>query len=85
MSNGRVGCINRDINSVKNMKKIVDYWFETGLRLEKYSRTNTIPEKRKPLTRSSLKQSSKKTTKSSPLLARQLIQKNQKKVLKQKK
>lgn len=34
MSNGRVGCINRDINSVKNMKKIVDYWFETGLRLE---------------------------------------------------
>ncbi len=39
MANGRLGCRNRDLNSVKNMKKIVDHWFETGNRLLKYSRT----------------------------------------------
>ncbi len=27
MENKRYGCVNRDLNSVKNMKKIVDYWF----------------------------------------------------------
>lgn len=33
---GRMGCINRDINSVKNMRKIVNHWFDTGVRLENY-------------------------------------------------
>jgi hemerythrin len=40
MSNGRMGCINRDINSVKNMRKIVSHWLKTGERLEKYKRLN---------------------------------------------
>lgn len=38
MSNGRLGCINRDINSVKNMRKITKHWLETRSRLEKYDR-----------------------------------------------
>jgi len=33
---GRMGCINRDINSVKNMRKIVNHWLDTGVRLENY-------------------------------------------------
>ena len=28
MENQRLGCINRDWNSVQNMKNIVDYWFK---------------------------------------------------------
>lgn len=39
MENGRLGCINRDKNSVNNMKKIVDYWFKNKDRPEKYKRS----------------------------------------------
>lgn len=38
MENKRYGCINRDWNSVKNMKKIVDYWFENKERPIKFRR-----------------------------------------------
>mgnify|MGYP007128597794 CR=1 FL=1 len=38
MSNGRLECINRDINSVKNIRKLVHHWFYCGKRLEEYSR-----------------------------------------------
>jgi hypothetical protein len=30
MENGRYGCINRDFNSVNNMKKITEYWLKNG-------------------------------------------------------
>jgi len=51
MSNGRSGCINRDINSVKNMRKIVNHWLNTGLRLENYKRKKKeeIPKGSQPL------------------------------------
>ena len=38
MVNNRLGCINRDLNSVRNMKKIVDYWFIHRERPLKYRR-----------------------------------------------
>ena len=38
MENNRYDCINRDKNSCKNMKKIVDHWFENGERPIKYQR-----------------------------------------------
>jgi hypothetical protein len=39
MENKRLGCINRDINSVKNMKKIVDHWMIHKERPLKYQRS----------------------------------------------
>ena len=47
MENNRYGCINRDLNSVKNMKKISDYWFQYKKRPLRYRRdfdleTNTL-------------------------------------------
>ncbi|AYV77714.1 MAG: hypothetical protein Edafosvirus1_45 [Edafosvirus sp.] len=36
MENNRMGCINRDINSVKNMRKITKHILERGERPEKY-------------------------------------------------
>ncbi len=47
MENNRYGCANRDWNSVKNMKKITDYWLEHKTRPLKYRRdydldTNTL-------------------------------------------
>ena len=39
MENERMGCINRDINSVKNMKKLMDYWIEHRKWPEKYTRS----------------------------------------------
>ena len=38
MGNGRYGCINRDRNAVKNMRKIVNYYLATGQRPERYCR-----------------------------------------------
>ena len=38
MENKRNGCINRDWNAVKNMKKITYHWFKYGKRPIKYSR-----------------------------------------------
>jgi len=38
MENNRYGCINRDLNSVKNMKKISDYWFQYKERPIRYRR-----------------------------------------------
>ena len=38
MENNRYGCIQRDINSVKNMKKIVAHWLIHKKRPEKYRR-----------------------------------------------
>lgn len=44
MESNRMGCINRDRNSVLNMMKIVKYYFETGKRLERYKRGTKINE-----------------------------------------
>jgi len=38
MSNSRMGCINRDLNSVLNMRKIVRHFLITGERLKRYRR-----------------------------------------------
>ena len=38
MGNGRYGCINRDNNSINNMKKIVNSFLETGERPYNYRR-----------------------------------------------
>ncbi|AYV83137.1 MAG: hypothetical protein Hyperionvirus4_102 [Hyperionvirus sp.] len=43
MSNGRMGCINRDINAVKNIRKIVKSILETGERPEKFKRKREEP------------------------------------------
>ena len=45
MENKRTGCINRDYNSVENMKKITKYWLEHGRRPEKFTREYMISEK----------------------------------------
>jgi hypothetical protein len=45
MENNRKGCINRDWNSVKNMKKIVDYWFINKERPLKYRRDYDLQTK----------------------------------------
>jgi len=44
MENNRYGCINRDINAVKNMKKITDYWLKYKKRPEKYRRDYKLKE-----------------------------------------
>ena len=46
MENGRQGCINRDKNSVLNMKKIVQSIFKTGERPYYYRRGVKLPKKR---------------------------------------
>lgn len=38
MENKRIGCINRDINAVKNIKKLADYWFVSKSRPKRFSR-----------------------------------------------
>ena len=38
MENKRTGCINRDRNWCKNMKKIFNHYIKTGERLERYRR-----------------------------------------------
>lgn len=38
LENGTYGCINRDLNSVRNIKKITNHIIETGVRPEKYKR-----------------------------------------------
>ena len=40
MENNRKGCINRDKNACLNMRKIFNYYIETGKRPEIYSRKN---------------------------------------------
>ena len=42
MKNGRKGCINRDNNSVNNMKTITHYWLEHKKRPIEFSRKQTI-------------------------------------------
>ena len=42
MENNRYGCVQRDINSVKNMKKIVSQWLIDKTRPEKYRRDYII-------------------------------------------
>ena len=39
MENKRIGCINRDLNAVNNMKKIADYRFTKKSRPIQYSRS----------------------------------------------
>ncbi|MEX0595948.1 MAG: hypothetical protein WD512_05550, partial [Candidatus Paceibacterota bacterium] len=39
MENQRKVCMNRDLNSVLNMRKIVNHYIDTGERLEAYRRT----------------------------------------------
>ena len=43
--NKRLGCVNRDYNSVRNMKYIVDYWFEYRKRPEKFCRSYKFDNK----------------------------------------
>ena len=38
MENNRMGCINRDKNSVKNMAKLTQYFLEHKTRPERYRR-----------------------------------------------
>ena len=47
MENKRECCINRDLNSVLNMRKIVDHFINTGTRLEAFKRLRkeTLEEK----------------------------------------
>lgn len=45
MENKRIGCINRDNNSVNNMIKIVKYYLENKDRPEKYKRDYKIAKK----------------------------------------
>jgi len=42
MENNRYGCINRDWNAVKNMKKITEYWFKHKMRPYKYRRSTNL-------------------------------------------
>ena len=44
MENKRMGCLNRDNNSVNNMIKIVEYYFEKGKRPYRYTRECTREE-----------------------------------------
>jgi hypothetical protein len=46
MENQRYGCVNRDVNAVKNMRKIANHWLQTGERLLAYSRESKINVKR---------------------------------------
>ncbi len=38
LENGTFACINRDLNSVRNMRKITNHAIEKGKRPERYSR-----------------------------------------------
>jgi hypothetical protein len=40
MENTRLGCINRDVNAVKNIRKLVKYYFYYHKRPDPYLRTN---------------------------------------------
>lgn len=42
MENNRLGCINRDKNSINNMKKLTDYFLKYKDRPEKYKRTTKL-------------------------------------------
>ena len=44
MENNRNGCIHRDINAIKNMVKIVEYYIKYKQRPEKYKRGNIKEE-----------------------------------------
>ena len=46
MKDKRMGCRNRDVNSVMNMKKITDYWFINGKRPLKYTRSYAFEEEK---------------------------------------
>lgn len=69
MENKRTECINRDWNSVNNMKNIVDYWFIHKERPEKFRRDYDIKEKKEEIKKKSKSKSSKnsKTIKASNL------------------
>jgi len=47
MENNRVGCINRDLNAVYNMRKLVEHWLMYKERPEKYRRSEN-PEIKTP-------------------------------------
>ena len=38
--NGRLGCINRDLNGVKNIRKLVHYWLDHGDRPSNYKKSS---------------------------------------------
>jgi hypothetical protein len=54
MENGRYGCINRDFNSVNNMKKITEYWLKNGTRMEAFKRGKKIITNKKVINKKSL-------------------------------
>ena len=47
MENNRIGCINRDKNSVLNMKKITNYYLKNKDRPEKYKRSYKFDDEKK--------------------------------------
>jgi hypothetical protein len=49
LENQRLGCINRDKNSCKNILKLVNYWLESGSRPLKYQRGYNLSESNKIL------------------------------------
>jgi hypothetical protein len=53
MQNNRLGCINRDKNSVYNMKKLTLYYLENKSRPEKYKRGLELEKKQKTPTKES--------------------------------
>jgi len=71
-STSRMDIINRDVNSVKNMRKIVNSWLITGTRLEAYSR------KKQEVELKSLLKHPKRVSKAKilkPLVAKKQVQK----------
>ena len=58
MEKGRLGCINRDKNAKYNFRKIVQHWFQTGKRPEKYRRGTPKKESKKPKITTTKKRSS---------------------------
>ena len=42
---GRMGCINRDLNAARNIRKLTQHYLKTGERLSKYRREKTTDEK----------------------------------------
>ena len=61
MENNRLGCINRDRNSCKNIKKLFDYYIETGSRPIRYQRGIDISLPPKQLIKLKLKFKSQKS------------------------
>lgn len=81
MESKRQGCINRDYNSVNNMKKIVSYWLKYKERPEKFKRQKTTIKVTNPKDLSSLASSSNKPAKVQLPRKRQSIKSKNKQII----